>query len=107
MFSGCQTTEHRIWTLGSTETIERIDDFGEDWEDCSNLCADWVGPQDEICVFWQHDKYGACLLKRGVTCDQPQVDTNYHSLWNIGQCDPPSDSTCEEGKRIGENNHSN
>ena len=110
MFSGCHTTERRRWKRGSTETIETIEDIATS-EDCSNLCADWVGPQDEICVFWQHDHmYGSCFLKRGATCDQPKVDTKNgygYDHWNIGQCDPPSDSTCEEGKRIGENSHSN
>ena len=103
MFSGCHTTEHRRWMIGSTETIERIEDSGTS-EDCSNRCADWVGPQNEICVFWQHETlHGTCFLKRGKTCDQPQVQTLDYNEWNIGQCDPPSDSTCDKGKRFGEN----
>ena len=93
MFSGCPlTTEHRRWKRGSTETIKVLEGIAS-WEDCSNLCADWVSPQDEICVFWQHDINGAsCFLKRGATSDQPQVDTTYYDNWNIGQCDPSSEN---------------
>ena len=108
IFSGCDSEgyDRQRWELGNDKIMKKFKKTVFSWKECRNLCANWVGPKNEICEFWQLDATkGYCYVKRSASsnCKKPKLENKQYSGQRSGQCVPPSGSTCVDGIRYGEN----
>ena len=118
LFSECQSTgENNFgWDFGLVNDKSFILDVYK-WEDCAAECSKWRGENKEICEFWEHCAYSACLtghdnppsvsfpclFKAPTDCNSPgKVEIN--TAITSGTCPSSSgtsSSDCAQGEKGG------